>query len=912
MSERLVIIDGKSVFYRGYYAMPNLSTKDGTPTGGVYGFAVMALEIIKRLKPDYVCVAWDKQGTNIRSRRELYPAYKGNRKPAPPDFYEQIPILHNLLESLGWPLYEADDYEADDLMGAFAMQAGKKDVESYLITSDLDVLQLINSHTHIYTLKKGLSNIELFNVAYFEEKYGVGPHQWADVKALKGDASDNIPGVAGVGEKTALQLIKDYETLDGVYAHLDELKPAVRTKLENGRDMAYLSQKLVTLMVDAPVQIGLEDARLEPTVTPEFVGMLKKLEFRNLLRQVEVPADAGPAAHGDPSSATTADATSTGSLPTASPATSSGQVSIGFTEKEIESAEVVPFKPDAFKAGEPRVISVNPDGTELWVSANSGTASVIPLDPAAVLPPTDSDSGRLPSANPSLEQEGSRTASPAAIDAKTLAVLQNGPIIGHDLKTTFRTLLIHDISWPTEIAHDTRIGAFLLDSLIRSRQLSDLVDCTVDVEQPGHVAKAIWQAYQDQKPQLAEMPEVAQLAKDIEFPTIYLLANMEHRGVHLNSDYLQTMSQEFEGQISKIEQDIYQHAGEHFNIASPAQLGTILFEKLQLPTQGVKKGKTGYSTGAKELDKLRELHPIVNLITKYRELTKLKSTYIDALPKLVDVNGKLHTTYALDVAATGRLSSHDPNLQNIPTRTEMGQAIRTAFVPAEGNVFVTADYSQFELRLAAVMANDERLIQEFNNDIDVHAATAADVYGVPLGDVTKDMRRHAKTVNFGVLYGMSPHGLSVATGMTILEAKQFIDRYFELRAPIRVYMDNIVAQGLQNGYVQTLFGRRRPTPDLKSSNFMVREGAKRAAINMPIQGTEADLMKMAMLAVEQKLLSANLGEQILQVHDSILVECPAKNADRVADLLKDTMEHIYELPVKLAVDVSVGKNWGEL
>jgi DNA polymerase-1 len=403
----------------------------------------------------------------------------------------------------------------------------------------------------------------------------------------------------------------------------------------------------------------------------------------------------------------------------------------------------------------------------------------------------------LPSANPSLAQEGSRTATPATLDSKIIAVLQNGPIIGHDLKTTFRTLLIHDIAWPSDIAHDTRIGAFLLDSLIRSRQLSDLVDCAVDAEQPGQVAKAIWQAYQVQKPQFATMPEVAKLATDIEFPTIYLLANMEHRGVHLNSEYLQTMSREFEGQIKKIEDDIYQHAGEQFNIASPAQLGTILFEKLQLPTQGVKKGKTGYSTGAKELDKLRELHPIVNLITKYRELTKLKSTYIDALPKLVDVNGKLHTTYALDVAATGRLSSHDPNLQNIPTRTEMGQAIRTAFVPSPGNVFVTADYSQFELRLAAVMANDERLIQEFNNDIDVHAATAADVYGVPLEDVTKDMRRHAKTVNFGVLYGMSPHGLSVATGMTILEAKQFIDRYFELRAPIRAYMDNIVAQGLE-------------------------------------------------------------------------------------------------------------------
>jgi len=863
MSERLVIIDGKSVFYRGYYAMPNLSTKDGKPTGGVYGFAVMALEIIKRLRPDYVCVAWDKKGTNVRLRRELYPAYKGNRKPAPPDFYEQIPILCDLLDALGWPLYEMDDYEADDIMGAFAKQAGEKDVESYLITSDLDVLQLVNAHTHIYTLKKGLSNIELFNLAYFEEKYGVGPHQWVDVKSLKGDASDNIPGVAGIGEKTALQLIKQYETLDGVYEHLDELKPAVKAKLEKDKDMAYLSKKLVTLMVDAPITIDLDDARLEPTVSQEFIDILKELEFRNLLRQVELPTSTKPVAKS-PTKTTPAE-----------PVTQ--QAMIGFTEKEIEAAAVVPFDPTVLQPGTPRVVAVNPEESELWVSHEAGTVSVLSLD--------------------NLEH----------IDAVT-----NGPAIGHDLKSVFRALLIHDVAWTQGVAHDTRIGAFLLDSLIRSRQLGDLIDCAVDLVQAGEVTAAIWQAFEHQKTHFADLPEISKLAQEVEFPMIYLLAKMEHRGVALDSSYLQTMSEEFAGTITKIEQEIYTHAGQEFNIASPAQLGTILFEKLQLPTQGIKKGKTGYSTGAKELDKLRHLHPVVDLVTKYRELTKLKSTYIDALPKLVDVNGKLHTTYTLDVAATGRLSSHDPNLQNIPTRTEMGQAIRTAFVPAKGNVFVSADYSQFELRLAAVMAQDQKLIDDFNGDLDIHVATAAEVYNVPIESVTKDMRRHAKTVNFGVLYGMSPHGLSIATGMTMHEAKLFIEKYFELRAPIRAYMDNVVVRGLEDGYVSTIFGRRRPTPDLKSSNFIVREAAKRAAINMPIQGTEADLMKMAMLAVEEKLLQEQLGEQILQVHDSILVECPEENSQKVAELLKDTMENIYKLPVKLSVDVSSGTTWGDL
>jgi DNA polymerase-1 len=331
---------------------------------------------------------------------------------------------------------------------------------------------------------------------------------------------------------------------------------------------------------------------------------------------------------------------------------------------------------------------------------------------------------------------------------------------------------------------------------------------------------------------------------------------------------------------------------------------------LQLPTANVKRGKTGYSTGAPELAKLRGLHPIVDLITQYREYTKLKSTYIDALPRLVDVHGRLHTTFALDVAATGRLSSHDPNLQNIPTRTDLGNAIRTAFVPAKGNVFVSADYSQFELRLAASMAGDQEMIDEFNKGTDIHTATAAQVYGVPLADVTKEMRRRAKAVNFGILYGMSPHGLSAATGMNFVEAKQFIDKYFELRTPIREYIDKTLHQALNDGYVETIFGRRRPTPDIKSSNFAVREAAKRAAMNMPIQGTEADLMKLAMLKVETDL--GDLGQQILQVHDSILVECPAKNAEKVATILKETMENIYTLPVKIAVDTTTGRNWGEL
>lgn len=874
MTKRLVIIDGKSVFYRGYYAMPSLSTKDGTPTGGVYGFAVMALEVVKKLKPDYVCVAWDKRHTNIRSRQKLYPEYKANRKPAPPDFYEQIPLLYDLLNSLGWPLYEADDYEADDLMGAFAKQAGAEGVESYLVTSDLDVLQLVNDHTHIYTLKKGLSHIEEYNVASFEEKYGVGAHQWVDVKALKGDSSDNIPGVSGVGEKTALELIKKYETLDGVYAHVDELKGSLQEKLIRDKDMAYLSKKLVTLMVDAPTKIELDKAKLHDGVTSEFVAVLRKLEFKNLLRQAEAGLS---------------------------------KEELAKVEENVEAAELPAiakkkFDEADYAGGKPRVIAMNPEGTTLWVSPIAGYYSVVPLLEGGAR------GEGLRNNDMSVTLFGEGGISPEGHDM--LKSVMNGPVIGHDLKGIFRWLLAEGVEWSSSVEHDTRVAAFILNSLDRSRELGDIRGRTLDMADPAQVLPSIWEAYKDQKLQFDQAPKLLKIAKEFDYPMITLLARMEHRGIHLDVMCLKDMGKKFEVRIKEFEQKIYELAGEEFNIGSPSQLGEILYVKLGLPTQGVKKGKTGYSTGANELEKLKAVSPIAALLLQYREYTKLKSTYIDALPKLVDKDGKLHTTYDIDGAATGRLASRDPNLMNIPTRNELGQAIRSAFLPAKGNVFVSADYNQFELRLSAVMANDKELIETFNRHEDVHTTTAAQLYNVPPEKVTKEMRRHAKVVNFGILYGMSPHGLSIATGMSFAEAREFIKKYFELRKPIADYIENTVQDSLKHGFAETHFGRRRPTPDLKSSNFAVREGAKRAAMNMPIQGTESDLMKLAMLEVEKAL--DGLGEQLLQIHDSILVECPAANAEKVAKILKDTMEGIHPLPVHLKVDVSTGKNWGEL
>ncbi len=516
------------------------------------------------------------------------------------------------------------------------------------------------------------------------------------------------------------------------------------------------------------------------------------------------------------------------------------------------------------------------------------------------------------------------------LDAKGVVALV-GPIlereavpkIGYDVKSTIK--VAYELGSEFNGAgHDVLVGAFLLNSLRREQSLTELASADLGYEgsefeilapdevlhRVPEIIAVIRGLYIKQAKELEKLPKLHELAQTIEWPVIPVLAAMEYEGIQLDTKYLNNMSEELADQISDIEQQIYGYADQEFNVGSPAQLADVLFNTLQLPTTGIKKGKTGYSTAANELDKLRGQHPIIDLITEFREYTKLKNTYVDTLPVMVDENSRLHTTFNLTVAQTGRLSSTDPNLQNIPVRTDLGRRIRTAFVAGEGNMLVSADYSQFELRLAAYLANDEDLIDIFNRDIDVHTATAAQVYGREPEDVTKNMRRDAKVINFGILYGMSPHGLSVATGMTIVQAKHFIDKYFELRKPILDYTEALKEKARNDGYVETFFGRRRPTPDIHSSNFIVRQAAERAAINMPIQGTEADLMKMAMIEVQDRLDSD--CKQLLQIHDSILVECPVSMADDVAKLLKDTMEGIYPLPVKITVDTTIGQNWGEL
>lgn len=840
--KRLAVIDGKSVFYRGYYAMPGLSLPDGTPTGGVYGFASIAIELIKKLEPDYVAVAWDKPKTNIRKRREIYPEYKAGRKPAPPDFYAQVPILHELLDAFGWPFYELDDYEADDILGAFAEQATAKGIETYLLTSDLDALQLITPTTKLYAIKNGLSNIEEFDVPAFETKYGLDVEQFLDLKALKGDSSDNLPGVPGIGEKTAISLLQEFKTLDAIYDNLDAIKPSVAKKLEAGKKSAYMTKEVGKIWCDAPVTLDWESASVEDTNLQKVAGILKRLQFTSLEKRLPKYMQ-----------------------------TESYEGAISVTSSAALTQE--PW-PEQLLIDGP--VFVELFGDALWVSTDGKTA---------------------------------HSSTVSSLHSSVWRTLELATVVSYDVKSLYHALAAQNVEVRFSAVHDLRQGAFLIDPLARDRSIAALTGS--DSEDPLEIIAGLAAVYTAQKVWFDAEPRVAAIAYEYDFPLTYTLFQMERRGVKIDPEKFSALSKELGNEHAKLEQEMYSLAGYEFNIGSPAQLSEVLFTKLQLPTTGIKKGKTGYSTGQAELDKLRGQHPIIELIEKTRELAKLKNTYVDTLPLLADTRGRIHTTFNQDVAATGRLSSTNPNLQNIPIRTEQGRRIREAFITDGDKVLVSADYSQFELRLAAILSGDEKLINDFNGDVDIHTKTASEVYGIPMDDVTKDQRRAAKVINFGVLYGMSPHGLAANTGMSFTQAKDFIDQYFELRAPVRAFIDTTLNKARTEGYVETYYGRRRPTPDVKSSNFMVRMGAERAAANMPIQGTEADLMKRAMLEVDQRI--EGLGEQILQIHDSILVECPKENAEKVATILQDVMESVApELKIALRVDVHTGNTWGDL
>lgn len=835
-----VLIDGKSLFYRGYYAMPHLSTADGRPTGGVYGFASLALELVRQLRPDYVAVAWDKAKTNIRRRRAIYPEYKANRHPAPPDFYQQIPILRQLLEALGWPFYEVDDYEADDIIGTLSKQANRAGIHTVIASSDLDMLQLIDDDTEVYVLKKGLSSIDRFDVKAFQTKYGIRVDQFLDLKSLKGDSSDNIPGVPGVGEKTAVALLQKYHDLDGVYAHLDEITGAAQRKLADGKASAYMSRELVQIQCDAPIPLDLQAADVNKLDRPRLRRLLQDLQFTSLLRRL--PADM--------------------------------QVSEG---DEMAGGET---------AIEPAVeFHAAPLPDKL-----TGTVMVVPAEDGLLL----------------SDRPGQYYKTSYKLAAELLTAV---PVVAYDLKELASRFLRRNLPVKFVASYDVGHAGFLVGSLSKPRTLADILAELPDQSESRQLA-VVYQLWQQARRQLSQLPQLAQLASRVDFPLQPVLARMEERGVLADQAQLTRLHQKLGDSLALLEQAIWREVGYEFNVASPAQLSEALFTKLALKPTARKNKRGSYPTGAKELAKLRSAHPVIDLIIKYRELAKLKTGYADTLPKLIAPDGRIHTTFSQSITATGRLSSSNPNMQNIPARTEQGREIKRAFIAPAGRVLVNADYAQFELRLAAALAGDQALIRVFDDPTnDVHTMTAAEAYGVTPAEVTPEQRRHAKVINFGILYGMSPHGLAEATDMNLSEAREFIDKYFRARQSIRDYQAKVIEQAKEDGYVQTLLGRRRPVPGLRSSNAMVREATKRAAINLPVQGTEADLMKMAMLKVEE-IAGAS---QIMQVHDSIMVECDEAEAERIASEMKRIMEQIYpELGVRLLVETKIGHDWSQL
>ena len=951
-----VIFDGHALLHRGYHAIPPLLAKDGTPTNGVYGFTVMMLNALRELKPDYAAVAWDLPGPTFRHK--MYSDYKGTRKKLDDELAAQIPVTSDLVETFAIPLVGVKGYEADDVIGTLAHKY-KGEHEVVIVTGDMDELQLVDDHVKVFTLRKGFSDTIIYDKAAVREKYGLTPEEFIVFKALKGDTSDNIPGVSGIGDKTASDLVAKYKTLEAMYENLDELKPAVKAKLEAGREQAQMSLELSRIAIDAPIDFNMRDAALHEYDRNKVVDLFHKLGFKSLLNKLpnqKVSTNSAQRSLFDEDNMTEAPARSQHSH-----LASVNYICVDSEEKLDKLAEGLKRQKEfAFDIETDSIDVINANLVGMSFSWKEGEAYYVPVghkkasgslsqaisssdSPVRTSRSTTTSHLRasdLPRTSSELENLAPGQLSLKTVLDKLKLILENPKIgkIGHNIKFDYQILRRYDITLGP-IACDTMVAAFLINPVVRAQTLSNLAFSElgiemIDIEEligprgknqqtfdltPIHEATKYaaedadiaWRLYKSLDAQLSEIPTVREVGSMMEWPLIPVLAEAELTGVKLDVKFLVAFSHQINDKLAKLEDAIWEEAGEHFNINSTAQLKVILFDKLKIDGAGLKKNKTGLSTAAKELEKLRGTHPIIDHLFEYREVAKLKSTYVDTLPLLVNkTTGRIHTSYNQTIAQTGRLSSTNPNLQNIPIRTPLGREIRRAFIADKGKVFVSADYSQIELRLAAALADDKPMIEAFKSGADIHALTASEMFAVDIKDVTKEQRYAAKTINFGILYGMNPHGLSVATGMTYEEAKAFIDRYFEIRRGIADYIAKVKKEAHQQDYTETIFGRRRPCPEVHSNNFVVRSAAERAAVNMPLQGTAADMMKLAMIKLAAKLPEG--ARMILQIHDELIVECDEKLSSEVGDILKTTMEKIHKFAVPIEVGVCSGRGWGEL
>ncbi len=865
--KKLLILDSNSILNRAFYGVRYLSTKDGTPTNAIYGFLNILIKLINEQQPDYICAAFDVKAPTFRHKQ--YEGYKAQRKPMPEGLAAQMPIAKDVLRVMGITILEKEGYEADDIIGTVARICETDGISCFIATGDKDDLQLASDKTRVIltVTKSGYNETIVYDDKAVKERYHVTPKEFIDIKALMGDPSDNIPGVKGIGEKTAMNLIEQHHSIEYIYDHIDEigLKGAMLQKLKDGRDMAFMSKELATIDINTPVEFSAEDCVFDGfSENDGLYDILKRLELNSIIKKLNLSSEEASAEKED--------------------------IFKDFSYT-LNSSEPLLGADDAL------AVVIDFEGNEVSaVAIGAGNAAAVFTEDAEEI------------AKKMLDRESGRI---IMFDAKEAMVKLSGRI-------EFKNLY-----------DDTAIAAYLADPAKSEYSIEKLAEeyFGVTIEKPETKQMSLFEEDEADKSEYLAKCAVAlyalnkrinkrieengqeKLYREVELPLVRVLSHLEINGFLVDEGRLKEFSEMLGKKIDALTEEIYTLAGEEFNINSPKQLGVILFEKLEL--KPVKKTKTGYATNVDVLEKLKDKHAIIGFIMEYRQLTKLKSTYCDGLSAVINRStGRIHSVFTQTVTVTGRLSSIEPNLQNIPTRTELGREIRKVFVAKEGYVLVDADYSQIELRVLAHMANDETMINAFKNNEDIHAVTASQVLGIPLDEVTKEQRSSAKAVNFGIVYGIGEFSLSQDLGISVKEAKAYIDGYLEKYHGVREYMETVKEQAKKDGYVKTLMNRIRYIPELKSPNFNIRQFGERVALNTPIQGTAADIIKLAMVRADERLIREGLRSRlILQVHDELIVEAHKDEVDTVKQILAEEMQGAMKLSVPLKVDMSEGHSW---
>lgn len=917
----LYLIDGHALAYRTYYAITagmsdRMQTRTGEPTAGIYGFANVLIRLLEQEKPEYLAVAFD---TGKTFRNELYPEYKATRAKMPDDLRPQIERIRQMIDAFHFPRLEKEGVEADDVLGSIARQAVQQGFGVKIITGDRDLLQLVDDRITVSLPGAKLSDSNNYSAAEVREHLGVDPAQVVDYKALVGDTSDNIPGVPGVGPKTAVSLLEKYHTLDGVYEHLDEISGKLREKLEAGKDSAYMSRDLARIRTDVGVKLVLEEARTDHIDIPAVEAFFRELEFRTLIPRLRTVVS--PLKHQE-----------------------TPQLSLfGEEMKEISLSSSYALDVKLIDTEEKLQQLVKDLSKTKLIAFDTETTSIDPLRADLVgisLAVREGEGFYIPIGH---KGEGNQLPVEKVINALTPVMTDNAiRKVGHNIKYDALVLGNYGLT-VSPLSFDTMIAEWLVDPASRNLGLKDMADSLLGIsmthieELIGRgksqinmaavpIASAAPYAAADAEVTLRLVPIIekrmeerncTKIFEEIEMPLVPVLIRMEREGITIDTDFFKKFSGEIGERLLEIEAEVHDYVGHSFNLNSTQQLANVLFKDLKLepPDRGKKTASGHYSTSAAVLDELKGKHPVVDLLLEYRELAKLKSTYLDALPLQVNPRtGKVHTSFNQTGSVTGRLASSEPNLQNIPTRTELGRQVRLGFVASEGHTLLSVDYSQIELRIVAHMAGDRAMLDAFREGQDIHATTAAAIYNIPLKDVNKEQRRHAKAINFGLIYGMSAFGLSRSTDFTLGEAENFVKDYFEHFPGVKKYLDNIRSLAARQGYVETMLGRRRYFPNLANPvNMMMRNREEREAINAPIQGTAADIMKIAMIKVDEALRASKLGARlILQVHDELVLEVPVDELDFTVKLVRQVMEGAYKLDIPLLTEARSGINWGSM